>query len=281
MLGRTLGRPFRESGLTWNGCRSCLLLSFDCDFPEDCQALPGVVAALGRHKLAASFACIGRWVQDYPDEHRAVTEAGHEVLNHTWSHPELVNAPGRFVSHRSDLNPREWPELSAEEQRQEVALCHEVVEKVLSYQMRGFRAPHFGKVSAEAVYPWLEELGLAYSSSVLATRGRRFGMPVWEGKILEIPVTTCPQHPHSSFDSWHAFYARGGWHRDDFAEVLVGRLEAAVEFGGLTNIYLDPKDVERLDLGRVLTWVAEAGDRCWAPTYSEFTDWYRGQATSP
>ena len=278
-VGRELAAPFKERRLDWSGHASCLLLSFDCDFPEDCQALPDVVAELGRHGVAASFACVGRWVDDYPDEHRAVVAAGHELLNHTWSHPELVNAPGRFVSHRSDLNPREWPELSAEEQRQEVERCHQVVGEVLSYEMRGFRAPHFGKVRVEAVYAWLEELGLTYSSSVLASRERCFGMPVWEGGILEIPVTTCPQHPHSSFDSWHAFYARGGWHRDDFADVLIRRLEASVGSGGLTNIYLDPKDVGRFEFERVLSWVAEAGGRCWVPTYSEFTDWYREQGS--
>jgi hypothetical protein len=230
---------------------------------------------LGQYGRRASFACVGRWVRDYPDEHRAVVEAGHELLNHTWSHPELINAPGKFVSHREDLNPREWPTLSPREQREEVERCHEAVVDVLSYEMRGFRAPHFGKVEVEVVYPWLVELGLIYSSSVLASRGRRYGMPVWEGEILEIPVTTCPLHPHSSLDSWHAFYARGGWHRHDFADLLISRLEAATRFGGLTNIYLDPKDVSRFGFGEVLAWVAEAGDRCWAPTYSEFVDWFR------
>ena len=114
-----------------------------------------------------------------------------------------------------------------------------------------------------------------YSSSLLAPRGERLGVPIWRGRVLEIPVTTCPRHPFASFDSWHAFYARGGWHRHDFCEQLRKRLEAAVGCGALTNIYLDPKDADRLDLDGVFAAIAALGDACWTPTYGEFTDWYR------
>ena len=273
-LARRLDGAFAREGIDWNGHKSCPMLSFDCDFPEDCLALPAVAEELDRRDLKASFACIGRWVEDYPEEHRTLVESSHEVFNHTYSHPELVNAPGRFVSFRSDLNERHWHELSLGEKREEIARCQRVVGDVLGFEMRGFRAPHFGKVDVDEIYDILAELGLSYSSSALASRSARLGLPVWRGDLLEIPVTTCPRHPWSSCDSWHAFYARDGWHGRDFGELLERRVADAVESNALTNIYLDPKDVGRFDFGRFLDRVAEEGE-CWRPTYTEFTAWYR------
>lgn len=266
---------FRDAAWSWNGRRSCLLLSFDVDFPEDCDALPGVVERLGVHGVTASFACVGRWVEEFVDEHRTVVRGGHELVNHSYSHPELVNAPGRFVSRRNDLNERRWQDLSLDEQRVEICRCQAVVCDTLGVRMRGFRAPHFGNVDPMPLYPVLAAEGFVYSTSMLSPRGRRFGLPVVEHGVVEIPVTTCARHPLSSLDTWHAFYARDGWHRDDFAQVLEAQLQRAVGSGGITNIYLDPKDVERFDFDRFLETAVGLGDDCWITTYSDFADWFR------
>ncbi len=273
-LATTMDRAFRDSGISWNGRASCLLLSFDCDFPEDVFALPALLELMHDYEVGGSFACIGRWVADYPDEHRVILEHDQEILNHSFSHPELVNAPGRFVSVRDDLTERRWSELTLEEKAHEVVECQRVILEVLGQQARGFRAPHFGNVDPADLYDILESEQLKYSTSMLAARGEQFGLPVWKGGVLEIPVTTCPQHPFASLDTWHAKYARGGWHRDDFFDLLQDRLLRAVEFGAITNIYLDPKDIEPIQFERFISFVAELSDDCWSPTYSQFTEWY-------
>ena len=274
VLRRVLDGKFASARTQWNGHASCLLLSFDCDFPEDVFALPEIVRELEGRQLRASFACVGRWVTDYPDEHRCVIEAGHELLNHTNSHPELVNSPAHFVSCRNDLQKRQWKELSSDEKRDEIVECQETVGEKLGVQMKGFRAPHFGKVDADDLYPTLCELGMTYATSVLACRGPNLGLPFRTQGILEIPITTCPRHPFVSFDSWHAFYTKGGWHTSDFGRVFEGRLEVSAQSHALTNIYLDPKDQKRYDLPRLLDSVERIGEECWAPTYSEFTKWH-------
>lgn len=276
---KRMERAFVRANIDWNGRRSCLLLSFDCDFPEDVLALPQVASLLERHSLKASFACVGRWVEDYPEAHRLVLAAGHEVFNHSYSHPELVNSPQHFVSFRADLNPRPWEALSRAEQQEEIRHCQEVVRQLLGCEMKGFRLPHFGRLRPAAVYPFLAELGLSYSSSRLASQGRRGGIPHWQGRVLEIPVTPCPRHPFAALDSWHALYARGGWHRRDFFDLLRSQLERAVQGHGLINLYLDPKDWERLDLPRILALVASRREDCWTPTYAEFAEWYRHRTT--
>lgn len=280
LIRTAVDEEFRRAGINWNSHRSCLLLSFDVDFPEDCDALPAVAERLAAHGIAASFACIGRWVEDYPDPHRVVLDAGHELVNHSYSHPELVNAPGRFVSRRDDLNPRRWAELSLAERNDEIVRCQQAVQDTLGVTLRGFRAPHFGNVDPMPLYPLLADQGLVYSTSMLSPRGRRLGVPVIEQGVVEIPVTTCARHPLSSLDTWHAFHARSGWHADDFAEVLQAQLQRAVDCGGITNIYLDPKDTERFDFDAFLSRAASLGTDCWVARYGEFADWFLQQQAS-
>ncbi|HVU17918.1 MAG TPA: polysaccharide deacetylase family protein [Candidatus Didemnitutus sp.] len=52
--------------------------------PED---TPGILAALREHSARATFFHIGRNVAARPDLTRAVVEAGHEIGNHTHTHP--------------------------------------------------------------------------------------------------------------------------------------------------------------------------------------------------
>ncbi len=277
MLSGVLEREFIKKEINWSGRSSCLLLSFDVDFPEDALALPRIVELLTPHQIGASFACVGRWVQDYPQAHQAVIEAGYELFNHSFSHPELINSPDHFVSFRDDLNERRWHELSLPEKKREIYRCQEIVRQRLGYDMQGFRAPHFGNVQIDELYPVLEELGLSYSSSKLAPRGNLLGVPVMEGTVLEIPVTTCPRHPFTSLDSWHAYYARGGWHRDDFFETLEEQFRRAIQNRGLTCIYLDPKDSDRLDFARLFALIASLAEKCWTPNYADFASWWRNE----
>ena len=80
----------------WNGRKACVTLSFDCDYPEDVEAIPAIVDMLKPYRYHASFAAVGYWVEKYPREHARALEYGHELMNHTYSHPdnELLN-PGR------------------------------------------------------------------------------------------------------------------------------------------------------------------------------------------
>ena len=274
-FNRLMLGEFGEAEIDWNGRRSCFLLSFDCDFPEDALSMPSIAEMLKARGLCASFACVGRWVEEYPDVHLNVLSTGCELFNHSYSHPELKNSPSHFVSSRDDFNPRRWSDLSREEKRDEVLKCQQVVRETLGYEMCGFRVPHFGNVDPTEIHELLAEAGLRYSTSQLAPSGPRFGIPFYRERVLEIPVTSCPRHPFTSFDSWHALYARGGWHKRDFFDVLKSRMEACNSYRGLTNIYLDPKDAEKLEFTRIFDLLASSDD-CWSPTYGEFVEWWSG-----
>jgi hypothetical protein len=265
---------YSKNKIKWNGKRGCFLLSFDCDFPEDVFALPEIVNILVKNEIKGSFACVGRWVNDYPEEHKILVNNGFEIINHTYSHPDLVNSL-KFKSVRDDLNPRKWEELSIAEKEKEITLCNEVVLKKLNYKINGFRAPHFGLVKMLNIYPILKKHKFIYSSSKVSINSNPLGFPENIGSILEIPLTTCIKHPFAVFDTWHSFYARGGWHYKDFLNVFEELLVRCISNGLLINIYLDPKDIHIFDLNKMVEIINANKENIWIPTFSEFTFWFR------
>lgn len=48
-----------------------------------------VMAALAQHNAHVTVLAVGTWLQDSPDAAKMVLDAGHELGNHTWSHPNL------------------------------------------------------------------------------------------------------------------------------------------------------------------------------------------------
>src|SRR5208283_4451809 len=65
-----------------------IALTYD-DGPNDPHTLT-LLDVLAKHNVRATFFMIGRYVRQRPDIARAVAEAGHEVGNHTFTHPLLI-----------------------------------------------------------------------------------------------------------------------------------------------------------------------------------------------
>lgn len=70
----------------WNlpGEDNAVYLTFD-DGPHP-NITPWVLDELNKYNAQASFFCIGKNVQDYPDVYRRILEEGHSVGNHTYQH---------------------------------------------------------------------------------------------------------------------------------------------------------------------------------------------------
>lgn len=56
------------------------------DDGPDPSDTPEILDVLDRHGATATFFCIGKKVDQYPDLARAIVSNGHEIGNHTWSH---------------------------------------------------------------------------------------------------------------------------------------------------------------------------------------------------
>ena len=51
---------------------------------------PQILHLLQRYRITAAFSMIGVNVQAHPEVAREVAHAGHMIVNHTWSHPDLA-----------------------------------------------------------------------------------------------------------------------------------------------------------------------------------------------
>ncbi|MDQ0972682.1 putative sporulation protein (polysaccharide deacetylase family) [Neobacillus niacini] len=65
------------------------MVSFIINVAWGNEYLPEMLAALKKHKVKASFFLEGRWVKNNPDLAKMIVSAGHEVGNHSYTHPDM------------------------------------------------------------------------------------------------------------------------------------------------------------------------------------------------
>jgi hypothetical protein len=227
----------------WDKKKACLSISFDCDYAKDAEAIPYVLKMLSGYSFKTSFACVGHWIEQYPDEHALILERGHEIMNHTYSHPdnEILN-PGMKFKY-----------ISRDEKKTEIEKCHQVCKKILKYEPIGGRIPHFKNLFTAEIYGILRELGYRYSSSTWTMNTKTFGMPFKaEEGILEFPLSTCPRHPFTVFDTWHSlnspklFYKMGHRTEEEYIALAQELIDLGIENNSYINIYIDPYDVVKM-----------------------------------
>ncbi|AMW06000.1 glycosyltransferase [Gemmatimonas phototrophica] len=98
-------------------------LTFD-DGPDPTFTAPILDTLASRHAVA-SFFVVGRQVQHLPDLTRRIVAEGHEIGNHSWSHPDFAT-------------------LSAPAVRMELAATGRAIEAVTGHRPLLFRPPYIG-----------------------------------------------------------------------------------------------------------------------------------------
>ena len=252
----------------WDKKKACLTISFDCDYPEDVLAIPQIVEMMKPFSFKASFAVVGHWIEKFPKEHEVALLAGHELLNHTYSHPdnELLNPGRKFVS------------ISRDEKIEEVQRCHLICERVLGYSPIGLRIPHFKNLFTRDIYQILKDLGYKYSSSTWLTNTCSYGLPFKaDCGIIEFPLSTCPSHPFTVFDTWHSLHAKRWSHRikhrgpQQYLDLFKLLIRYAKETGSYINIYIDPLDINKIpNFSEILNLLN--GDDIYVLTYQEYLE---------
>ena len=94
-----------------------IALTFD-DGPNDPHTMH-LLDVLAKHNAKATFFLIGKYVRQRPEIARAILAAGHEIGNHTDSHPNLIL-------------------VSAARLRQELADCSKALEDALGKKSHAF-----------------------------------------------------------------------------------------------------------------------------------------------
>ena len=96
-------------------------LSFDAAWGnEDTQTL---IDILGKYGVKVTFFVVGAWVDKYPESVRALSEAGHEVMNHSNDHAHFNS-------------------LSADEIAKNINACSDKIEAVTGVRPTLFRPPY-------------------------------------------------------------------------------------------------------------------------------------------
>jgi len=96
-------------------------ISFDAAWGnEDTETL---IDILGRYNIKATFFVVGEWVDKYPESVLALYEAGHEIMNHSDTHPHMSK-------------------LSAEQMISEIESCNNKIEAITGIRPTLLRAPY-------------------------------------------------------------------------------------------------------------------------------------------
>ena len=211
-------------------------LTFDFDFEKDIEAFPYLLDTLKEYDIKAGLAVIGKFVEKYPDIHKRAVDEGHEIINHTYTHPDNPHwAPKRFFN-----------KLSYTEQKEEVEKSHEVYSRILGVECIGFRTPHYGNLHTESVYPILAELGYKYSSSTAACGYKGYAAPsIHSHGIMEIPTGCSLNFPLAIFDSWNMLRKKDPFLGNDllFVEEFSKTIKIIAEKNLFLTHYFDPYDI--------------------------------------
>lgn len=96
-------------------------LSFDAAWGnEDTEKL---ITILGKYKIKATFFVVGSWVDKYPESVKQLSDAGHDIQNHSNSHPHM-------------------PQLSTSQMIEELNSCNEKIAAITGKKPILFRAPY-------------------------------------------------------------------------------------------------------------------------------------------
>ena len=98
------------------------MVSFIINVAWGNEYLSDMLAILKKHHVKATFFLEGSWAQKNPELAKMISEAGHEVGNHSYTHPDMKN-------------------LSTDKIRQEITKTNQVIEATTDIEPEWFAPP--------------------------------------------------------------------------------------------------------------------------------------------
>jgi len=98
-----------------------IALTIDAAWEDDKTEF--ILDTMAKHDIKATFFLCGFWVEKYPAKVKAIHEAGHEIGNHTATHPHMNK-------------------LSAQQIEKEIEDFEAKLEKIIGSRCKNFRAPY-------------------------------------------------------------------------------------------------------------------------------------------
>jgi peptidoglycan/xylan/chitin deacetylase (PgdA/CDA1 family) len=95
------------------------------DAGADAAPVPAMLKTLREHDVKITFFLTGKWIRENPDLARQIVADGHEIANHTFTHPDMRNLSDAAI-------------------RKELADTEALLEKTASASSRPFFRPPYG-----------------------------------------------------------------------------------------------------------------------------------------
>lgn len=95
------------------------------------EYIPSILKTLEKHHVKATFFLEGQWVKKYPDMAKMIVDAGHEIGNHAYTHPDLKK-------------------LTSEAIQEEIVKTNEIIRATTGIKPKWF-APPSGSFKEEVV----------------------------------------------------------------------------------------------------------------------------------
>ncbi len=98
-----------------------IAISFDAAWGND--DTEQLIKILGEYKVPATFFVVGAWVDKYPESVKQLSDAGHQIQNHSNTHPHM-------------------PQLSKDQMKDEIESCNKKIEKITGVCPTLLRPPY-------------------------------------------------------------------------------------------------------------------------------------------
>ncbi len=98
-----------------------IAISFDAAWGNDDTET--LIKILKEYDVPATFFVVGSWVDKYPESVKALSDAGHQIQNHSNTHPHM-------------------PQLSKEQMIDELKSCNEKIKKITGVEPTLHRPPY-------------------------------------------------------------------------------------------------------------------------------------------
>ncbi len=111
--------------------RSDKRIALTIDAAWDADKTPFILETLAKYNVKATFFLCGVWVKAYPDQVKAIFDAGHTIGNHSLSHPHMTK-------------------ISQDDVEKEISSLDDLIEKITGQRTVLFRAP-FGEYNDDVI----------------------------------------------------------------------------------------------------------------------------------
>lgn len=98
-----------------------IAISFDAAWGND--DTDDLIRILKEYNVPATFFVVGAWVDKYPESVKALSDAGHQIQNHSNTHPHM-------------------PQLSREQMKDEIESCNKKIEGITGRTPTLLRPPY-------------------------------------------------------------------------------------------------------------------------------------------